>query len=143
MRPQSLALQRLRLLVGGLGLLQLIFCAGALALQDQYLLTNVAEQRLGFMDRTVGYFQNSFWVCFALRDLQLLRGNSSAESAPSAAAAEAAARRRIRQSAKTMLAIHSLNYVSPPSRKVGSGSQSCFGSDSAFARCCWHLTATA
>ena len=92
MRPQSLALRRLRLLVGGLGLLQLVFCAGALALQDQYLLTSVAEQRLGFMDRTVGYFQNSFWVCFALRDLQLLGGNLSA---PSAAADPTTAQARI------------------------------------------------
>ena len=115
MLPQSLALRRLKLLVGGLGLLQLIFCAGALALQDVYLLTNVAEQRMGFMDRTVGYFQNSFWVCYALRNLQLLRGISSSSAA---AAAEAAARSRIQESATRMLAIHSLNYVSPPSRTV-------------------------
>ncbi len=114
MRPQSLALRRLRFLVGGLGLLQLVFCVGALVLQDVYLLTNVAEQRMGYMDRTVGYLQNSFWVCFALRNLQLLGSNSSSV----ATALEAAARSRIRESAKVMLAIHSLNYVSPPSGKV-------------------------
>jgi hypothetical protein len=117
MGSQALALRRLRRLVGGLGLLQLVFCAGALVLQDTYLLTGVAEQRMGFMDRTVGYFQNSFWACFALRDLQLLGGSGS-----SAVGAEAAARGKIRNSATTMLDIHSLNYISPPSWRVSSDS---------------------
>jgi hypothetical protein len=114
MLPQAVALRRLRLKVGVLGMLQLAFCAGALAVQDMFLLSGVAEQRMGFMDRTVGYFQNSFWVCFSLRTLNLASNEGSDLSS-----VEEAARKQMRDSATAMLKVHSLNYVSPPSREVG------------------------
>jgi hypothetical protein len=119
MHTQSKALRWLRITVVVMGVLQLGFCAGALAVQDVYLLSTLVEQRMGFLGRSFGYRRNGVKACIRLRNLQLdllAAPNQEAQHGMSAASAEE--RSELKLISTTMLDIHSLNYISPPSQEV-------------------------
>ncbi len=62
MAPQSRALGRLKVLILGLTAFLLVFSVSGFVLLDVYLLSNVSETRLHFLDRTLSYFQSSVKV---------------------------------------------------------------------------------
>ena len=115
MQQQSRELYWLQILVAVMGLLQLGFAIGALSVQDLYLLKTVIEERMGFLDRIVGYRTNSVQACLKLRNLQLDFLTASDQISQDAVDDM---RSRLRSISTSMLEIHSRNYVSPPSSMV-------------------------
>jgi hypothetical protein len=119
MNAQSKDLRWLRMTVAITGLLQLGFCAGALVVQDVYLLETVVEERMGFLDRSIGYRTNSVRACLLLRNLQLnFISTPNQESVNKVLAVFEESRIALRSISTAMLQVHSLNYISPPSNTV-------------------------
>jgi hypothetical protein len=81
MRPQAIALARLRILVLALTAFLVAFSVCGFVLLDTYLLSIVSETRLSSIDRTKSYLQGTIRACLSLRTMQLAGNGTSADVA--------------------------------------------------------------
>jgi hypothetical protein len=114
MESQSKALARMRLLILGLTAFLLIFSVSGFILLDVYLLSNLSETRLRFLDRTLSYFQSSIKACMTLRSMHLSRNLTD----PAVLHDIGVDRSTISSISNSMHDMHTLNYVSSPSQRV-------------------------
>ena len=81
---------------------------------EVYIFTDVTENRLKFLDRTKGYRSDMFKSCISLRNMFLLTN----ETDPASASKLVTARSNMVAFAKDLSAVHTSNYVSPPTQSV-------------------------
>ncbi len=110
---QRRALQRLKVMVLGLGFFLLVFSLSGFVILDVYLLSNISEVRMDFLDRTMSYLQTGINACIYLRNLQLLNLSDS-----SAGQTVQNIRETLQNISAVMSQMHTLNYVSPPSQRI-------------------------
>ncbi len=110
---QRQALQRLKVMVLGLGFFLLVFSLSGFVILDVYLLSNISEVRMDFLDRTMSYLQTGINACIYLRNLQLLNLSDS-----SAGQTVQSIRETLQNISAVMSQMHTLNYVSPPSQRI-------------------------
>jgi hypothetical protein len=110
MDVQYKALTRLKVLILALTAFLLIFSVSGFVMLDVYLLSTVSDSRMDSIDRTRSYLQPFVRTLMMLRSLHLAE-NQTADSVPDL-------RDDITTTAKSMLAINTLNFVSPPSQSV-------------------------
>ena len=111
---QSQELERLKRMVLGLGCFILLISACGFVLFDVYLLSNLSEERMGFLNRTLSYLQTSLDAIMTLRNMELISNFANV----SVGIDMDGARRSLIDIAATMSAVHSLNYISPPTQRV-------------------------
>ena len=111
---QSQELERLKRMVLGLGCFILLISACGFVLFDVYLLSNLSEERMGFLNRTLSYLQTSLDAIMTLRNMELMSNFANV----SVGIDMDGARRSLIDIAATMSAVHSLNYISPPTQRV-------------------------
>ena len=111
---QTQEVNRLKHMIIGLGCFILLFSSCGFTLFDVYLLSNISEERMNFLDRTLSYLQTSLDAIMTLRNMQLISNfpNISVEININDA------RTFLVDTATTMSTVHTLNYLSPPTQQV-------------------------
>ncbi len=112
MDVQYKALTRLKVLIMALTAFLLVFSVSGFVMLDVYLLATVSDSRMTSIDRTRSYLQPFVRTLMSLRSLHLAE-NETDDIVPNLDYSNA-----ITTTAKNMLAINSLNFVSPPSQSV-------------------------
>jgi hypothetical protein len=110
MDVQYKALTRLKVLILALTTFLLVFSVCGFVMLDVYLLSTVSDSRMDSIDRTRSYLQPFARTLMRLRSLHLA-GNQTAGTVQ-------LYRDSITTTARNMLAINTLNFVSPPSQFV-------------------------
>lgn len=111
---QSQELNRLKRMVIGLGFFILIFSSSGFVVFDVYLLSNISENRMHFLDRTMNYLQTSLSAMIMLRNMELLANFTDLDVGVSMEDAK----RVMMNASNAMSQMHSLNYISPPTQQV-------------------------
>ena len=110
---QSNELVRLKKMVVGLGCLIIVFSSCGFVVFDVYLLSNISESRMHFLDRTLSYLLTSLGAMLMLRNMQLNSNFPDLDLVDMDYA-----RSTLINISNTMTRIHSLNYISPPTQRV-------------------------